>query len=485
MRPFHVTLSRKRHRGALVAQLVIVLLCVFAFGAAITANAASTITLDAALERALTYHPSVIEALEKETSSVLAYERQSARYRLNVSASTDVVAWNSSPKASEPAITSGLTLERPISVNASWQLAGGPTLGASVRFQNAEPSANESALSITSSWNLWPGPRADDQLYNWRVAGEALGDADLARRQAVQSALIDTYRRFRSLQVDQENLRSLAEEVTRNKRQLERVQVQFAQGLVTEAEVRLAEIDLERSVASLHRAQAQFDRTIGQFSRELGLDGEIVLAPLPDTLTVAPWPLTFEETIKLAQQFSTARISAQRQLEAATRKLDNAKRDLGLTASLNTRATVHRWDELPSFAAFLVVGYDLADGGVRKIDREQAQMEYDQAVRALQRLDESIRDDIDRRLIDLKWLENQVLWAREAYETAQEAYIIKQEQADQGLIRQEDADQSQLSARRAFLDWIQAYVEYETARLELIGLCGLSFEVEGTIKISI
>lgn len=454
---------------------------------AVKAGDGLTITLEDALELALKHHPKVIEALAREESTELSLERQAIRYDVTLSAETDAINVDFGPASTR--VASGFTLDRPVRLSANWQLPGGPTLTATARLQKqVAPGDSSDALRVTSRWNLWPGPISDDQLYNFQVAQEAIKEAPLARMQAINAALIETYRAYRLLQVEEGNLHLLEADVARSEANYHKARLQFDEGLLTASDLALAQVEWERALANRERAKGQFNRTLARFARELGARHEtadIRLAPLQSSWQIVPFELSEDEAYALAVEASAAVKNAQRQVDAAARKVDLAERDRGWTASLTTSASIKNFGDPTTFTAGVAVTWDMLDAGAREIERRQARLDLEQAVRAFEAAELELRENVARRIADLEWAKEQYGWALQSYEIAAESLRIKEEQATLGIVTRDEVEQARTSLERAYLDVVKAYLDYEVARLELLDLCGMPINVEGAFTFRI
>ena len=213
---------RMERRAPLLAALLIVLISslpVFARnGAGAGSSAASVaapgdaalLTLTQALEAAARNHPVVWDAAAGALQTELAWERQLAQRRLQASVSTDLAGLVlDSGKDEGLTFASGLTLDRPVHVNANWTLAAGTTLSATGVMGDERGSGN--VLSFSFNRQLWPSPELSGTERERQSALEALDETPLRTRQAHASALIDVYRRYRALQVEEARLVLLAQ----------------------------------------------------------------------------------------------------------------------------------------------------------------------------------------------------------------------------------------------------------------------------------
>jgi|GEM_PF-2027055 len=462
----------------LVAAIMSVVGWAFAALPASAANA-GMLTLTDALERALLYHPTVIDAEQRLAEAGLAYGREQAGRRVQASISAGVAGlrWDTGDDEG-PRFSHLLQKGSSVTVRGSWQLAPGTSITAEVLKERLSAQGEVASVSVTRQ--LLPSPRdSENTLLN---AQEAVHESELRLARARASALIDVYRRYYGLQVEETKVRlSEAAAALADERYTETVR-RFEHGLASETDVHNAALERDRAQASLDRARRELALTKAAFARDLGFGGgsDWELSPLAQSVTWTPFDVPFETAVERVLAASADYLAAQRNVRSAERRYEAAKADFGLQASLTAGMKIPEWQgSSPEFSVALGASYNFVDGGAREIERREAALALERAERALRSLEESIRADVARRLSDLEWLAAQIGFAARALELAERTHDARIEQAARGVVGERAVKESEASAAEARLSYIEAVVAYEAARLELLAAMGEAVEIAG------
>lgn len=443
-------------------------------------RAPGVITLQEALERALTHHPTVLEAAQNVLQTEFALERDEARRRptASISAAVAGMEWRTG-EASGPTSWTVLDENRPITLTGNWQLAAGTSVSATVR---EEPVGQPgTVLSLSLNQQLVPSPRHSESERSRLSTLEAAEEAKIRFARAQASALIDVFRRYRSLQVEEARIGLLEQQAALAEENYAEAVRRFESGLASEIDVLNAAIERDRAQATLERSQRELALTKAAFARDLGLaEGSLVLEPLPEELLWTPVQVELDAAVERALAVSADYLAAQRNLRSAERTYEAVMADSGLGASVTVTLRLPEWQGAsPEFSAMLTASYDLADGGSRALARREAEAALERARRAVETAEAALRSDIARRLSELEWLAAQVDFAERAWELAERTYEIRTEQAARGLVAERTVSESRRQAEEAKLSYIQAIVAYEAARLELEAMMGEQIEIEG------
>lgn len=436
------------------------------------------LTLEDALTRAAQHHPIVWEAEADARQAQLEFERShEVGRRLQASVRTEVgrLAWRSDDEDGFE-FTSGLTLDRPVTLTANWQLAPGTTL--SGRVSSEKDDNRVATLSLTRQ--LWPHPMHSSSEISRQAALEGLDELPKRQERAQASAFIDVYKRYRGLQVDEARVELLAQAVEAKEEHHALMSGRREWGLASEEEVIEAALDLDRARADLERAERNLSLTKEAFARDLGLaSGDFHVEPLPDEMAVVEVDLAVEEAIQEALAASAEVRAAERHLRSVERRVEAARQAGPFTVSIGVETNLSTWSDRPHAAAFVTGSYDLLDGGARRVERQEAELALERARRDLDSARKGVQDDVARRLSELEWLRRQVEFAEVSLSLAERTYQARLEQARMGLATRAAVDESRRAAEEARLESIDAVVAYEAARLELWSLLGRELEIQG------
>ncbi|MBO2522126.1 MAG: hypothetical protein CW345_10085 [Firmicutes bacterium] len=478
-------MNASRRRGSWAPWAVALAVAVFLAGWAVPAAAAPVLTLQEALQRALVHHPSVIDGEQNVIQAGLALEREEARRRLQASASADVAGIRRNLLTGEYELVSAFQQGEAITVNGSLQLGPGTSLTVRLSEEAASPGSGTSGgvAQVSLTRQLLPNPRHSEAAWSLTRAGEAVRESEARLARARASALVDVYRRYRSLQVEEAKLELQAAAAALAEERYRETLRQWELGLVSEADIANAELERDRAQANLVRARREFELTKAAFARDLGLGaaGGMRLEPLPAETSWSPVTVDPEAAAQRALAASVDVLAARRNLEAAERRYEAALADTGLRASLSVGVQVPRWSggSTPEYRASLGATYDFLDGGARQVERREAELALERARRALENAEIAIRTDVARRLNELDWLAAQVDFARRGLESARRTYEARVEQAARGVISERTVEESRRSVQEAYLAYVEAVVNYEAAWLELQAVMGEGIVIEG------
>src|SRR5690606_21163114 len=191
-------MNASRRRGSWAPWAVALAVAVFLAGWAVPAAAAPVLTLQEALQRALAHHHSVIDGAQNVIQAGLALEREEARRRLPARASLP----------GEYELVSAFQQGEAITVNGSLQLGPGTSLTVRLSEEAASPGSGTSGgvAQVSLTRQLLPNPRHSEAAWSLTRAGEAVRESEARLARARASALVDVYRRYRSLQVEEAKL---------------------------------------------------------------------------------------------------------------------------------------------------------------------------------------------------------------------------------------------------------------------------------------
>lgn len=460
------------------APAIAVFVAITMFAAPVLA-AESVLTLEDALERALLHHPAMWDADAEALQTELAWERQQARRRLQASVRTTVIGARFDPEKDEAIrISSSLMLDRPVTYNVDWQLAAGTSLSLSGAVEESPSGQDSALLRLTLNRQLWPNPNLSDDELARQNALEAVEELPDRAREAKASVLLDVYRRYRALQIQEARVGLSAAQADTASQRYSTIVAQYEAGLVSAEAVAQAELERDRAQAGLERAQREFTMSLRAFARDLGMDDAdgLQLAPLPEELDYQNLSISRDDAVERAIASSRELRDAQRSLRAAKTRLDAVKASR-LSVNLSAGATLRAWDADPVFSASIGASYNLADGGASDIQRREAELNVERAQRALEAARAKVEADVDSRLSNLAWLADQVRFAERALDLATLEYEVRVEQQRLGIATEKSVEESRWAMEEARWAYVEAVVAYQTAQWELLILMGEELEV--------
>ena len=463
--------------------LAVVLLIAILWSVSVVTTAqaqARVVTLTEAIRLAMENYPSVDNAASAIRSKELAEKKQQAAYGPNLSVSIRPITFAAKARGTEAAIADSL------SIRGDWSTPQGLQISLANRLQSG--GVEKAGLSVDASLRLWPSVQYSANHLAFLETKEAVVLVSWQEADARVAAAIDAYRRYRMLQIDQARLSIYAEESLAQAAIYDRTLDKAQQGLASQIEVLKAEEAKERSLAIYERAFRDYHRELKALLSDLALEeGLWQLQELPDSLVPAQFSMALEDAIAMALENDATIHDQHQKVTAARRKVEAAKVNSGLQVSLggNARFLEEEGGRGSGFEAYVSFSYPLLDGGLKDLEVEEAKLALQQAEQALILQKDKVRLNVEKALSDLKWLEAQLKLAKANYERTQLEHGAKELQAANGLITKLDVEMSQCSLQQAHLDWLEAAVAHEVARLELEALIGKTLNVEGGIPIVI
>ena len=453
--------------------MVIVAMVGLLSAVSLAASQTNVLSLDTAIELALANHPSVGTAALSRLSKELAVDRRSAAYSPRLSTSLKPVSLTVRDREAKIKLADSLSFRGDLSSLHGWDFS------IANRIQSGD--IEKTGLSVEASLKLWPSPRYGADYLSLMEAKESVVIAAKQEADVQATVLVDIYRRYRLLQIDYERLAIQAEEYGAQVAAHNRVLDKAQQGLASPAEALKAEQERAESQATYERALRDHQRELRAFLSDLSLDGdEWQLDQLPGRPMAFSLGLTPEQITSLVLERDTSVYEHKQAVLAARRKAEAVRADNGIQLTLAGNARfLEENASRPGFEAYIGLAYPLMDGGIRQLEVKEAEIAIQQAEKALAAQQSKVCLEVEKKLSDLEWLEAQMHIAEIDQARVGLEQEAKQLQAANGLIPQAEAEASQRSLMQARLDWFEAMVAYEAARLELRALAGESVDVEG------
>lgn len=472
--------SMKSRIWLLLIGVVIVLLSVVVTSAVSQAephDQIKVLSLEEALTRALQEHPTVDTAQGERDSKELTLARRSAMYAPRLSTSFKPLSVSIRQQESELVLGEALSITGSLSTMAGWEFS------AANHWQSKDGDQEKSGLTLKASLKLWPPSQYDTDYLGLLQAKESAVLAARVVTKARMEALIDTYRRYRLLQIDGDRLEVYREEHEAKLAKYHQMVGKAEQRLAATVEVIAALQEKEETLAVYQRACRDYQRELRSFLSDLSLDGERwKLESLPDSLSTSSLEITLDEAVSLALEADITLVERNQALAAAHRQANAAKSANGIELSLGGNAEFAREKDV-GYEAYVSFSYPLMDGGLRELERQEAHLTLEQAEKAVQAQHSKVCLEVESKFSEVQWLEDQMHIASLNYEKVALQHNAKILQADKGLIPEAEAEASKRSLEQTRLDWLEAIVAYEMARLELVLMTGQTVDLKGGFSI--
>lgn len=431
-----------------------------------------TLSLKAAIDLALTNHPSIEKAALSRLSKELAVDKRLVTYNPRLSTSIRPLSLNVRDTETSFEVGDSLFLKADIQGLHGW------TMSASNRIQTG--SSEGTGISLEARLLLWPSSKHSADYLGLMEARES---ASIATEQEIHQgkmALIDVYRRYRSLQINQARLALHAFECEDREAVHDRTLAKAQQGHASPVEVLKAEQEKAESEAIYGRALRDYHKEWRTFLSDLALDdAKWQLEELSEPV-VLPLGLTPREILDRTISNSVTIHEATQAVLMAKRKAEAVQASHGIEVNLEGKARfLEEGRSGSNWEAYMSFAYPLLDGGKRHLELKEAKIAIKQAENGLADDQRQLSLDVQSKLSDLEWLEARAYIARTYHARMELEHKVKSEQAATGLIGPQEAVASQRALEQAWLDWHEAALAYEVVRLELMALAGEAIDVEG------
>ncbi len=359
------------------------------------------------------------------------------------------------------------------SVRATGALGAGMSWTATAYSKPPNSDTTGNAVSVT--YQLWP-PATDRREWTALAGAEhAIAEARTALARARAEAGLNALQLYRTLQLNVERLR-LAEAMQDEARaKLTQVEEAIAAGRASMSDKINQEIVLLEHRESVASRRAQVAKLRSQLARLIGRrPAEIVLSKLDEsTLTdVVRGPTDLpdqEEAIQAAVAVSADVRAAGKALEDAKQAVAAARRNSGMSLSLNGRVEQDLSGEV-DWLVGVSGSYALSDAGRRRravesaeLNLERAQTAYDTAIR-------SVSEAVTESLHSIESAGRSLEIAVAVEELRRLDVSVAQQQAAQGVLSEAQFSARRRSLQAAILDRVAAELtlQLERSRFDLL-----------------
>ncbi|NLK08312.1 MAG: TolC family protein [Firmicutes bacterium] len=421
------------------------------------------LSLSAAVEFALSNSSSAEKAVLGRLSSELALDKRLTAYRPKATAALRPVVLTGKDSRIEAGWLEGLNLKAELHGLSGWEVS----LSNQIQTENRETKG----ISLRADFALWPRPRHSAEVLGLLGAEESLSLARREEMNVAQGLVIETFRRYRALQISRERLALYGMEFEAKKMAQARLQAKAKEGHASMLEVLRAEQDEAEAQANYQRALRDYQREWNAFLYDLSVEGQW----MPETLANDPRPQESyfdpNDTVDAAVEHDIAVAKAHQALLAAEREAKALQAD----GNLELKGSTGLWGTPSSnlgWEAYVGLTYPLLDGGKRNIELKEADLAVQLAKIELRDRQKQIKLDVGKMLSDLEWLRDQAQIAASRHQGVQLEQIVKRKQAAEGLIVDADVLAGERALKQAWLEWHEAVLAYHVAYLELLVATG-------------
>ena len=428
--------TKKRLRKLAACLLVGMLLSLstaFAAETAVTTSAPTELTLDQAVNMALTNNPS---------GKIAVFDYEAAKGALTAARS---YRW--------PTIAGSHTDAR--SLAAPSTLVPNPV--ETDRYSN----------SLNTSWILWSGNRYESQISQAKLGLDSSQWGIALARQLLKYNATDAYFKFMAAR---DAVKLNQEAVERLERYLQDVKLQFDVGVVAKVDVLRSEVALAQARQTLIEAQNAYDVTMANLNNIIGL------------------PLTTELIIKGDMSYAKFEQDLAACVDAALRQRPEISQSTDAVKSAQEAITIAKAGYLPTVSAvyqngwydntfaggnnynwtvYLQTSWTFLDSGLTAGKVKQSVEGFNKTKEQLKQTVDGVRLDVRSTYLSLKSFEQSIQTSSAAVGLAEEDYKIKVIRYQAGVGTNLDVLDAQLALTTAKNNYLQAMYNYNNYRAKL------------------
>ena len=433
----HSTIRQWLRSGILLGTLLTLLLAGTALAAGPAAPATMDLTLDQAVQLALTNNPS---------GKIAVFDFEAAKGALTAARS---YRW--------PTISA--------THRDSWTWAG---KAANQRSSN-DPNyiSDQFSNSISFNWILWSGNKIESQISQAKLSLDSSQWGIAAARQQLKYNATDAYFKFMAAR---DAVKLAQESVARLERYLQDVKLQFDVGVVAKVDVLRSEVELAKAKQTLIEAQNLYDITMANLNNVMGL------------------PLTTELKVKGDLSYSKFEQDLAVCVDLALRQRPEIFQYTDAAKSAQEGITVAKAGYLPSVSAtytngwsntnfpggnnynwtvYLTTNWTFLDSGLTAGNVKKAVETYHKAQEQLRQTVDSVQLDVRSTYLSLKSAEQSIQTSSAAVGLAEEDYSIKVIRYQAGVGTNLDVLDAQVALTTAKNNFLKAMYEYNNYRSKL------------------
>lgn len=350
---------------------------------------------------------------------------------------------------------------------------------------NGGGGSNTIEVGYNNSYNL--GINLDQPIYSrqlfksYEAARQSERISETGLEQTENNVIAQTKRAFFTVLVSRELVTFTERRIQNAREQLEDARRQMQQGIVSEYDVLVAEVQLENLRPELIQAENDLELSKLDLKRILGIveqdSIEVAGALVPDK--PSPVPVHQNPEHSLAGNFQLQLLNQQRELLETN--IDIQQAVLFPTLSAFGNYQTQSQDDTFNFSDYqwvntAAIGLNLQiplfAGNTNRERITQSQIELRQAEEELQITEESLLTEYKSITSQIRQIIRRIEATERAVEQAERAYDIARSRFNQGLGTQIEINESELAYAQSQLNYLQAVYDYRIARTNLEELRG-------------
>ena len=435
---YAMTMNRREIRrwlrsGMLLGTLLTLLLAGTALAAAPAAPVTMDLTLDQAVQLALTNNPS---------GKIAVFDFEAAKGALTAARSYRWPTINATHRDSR-------------------------TLAPSTEREPNPVATDNYSNSISLSWILWSGNKIESQISQAKLSMDSSQWGIAAARQLLKYNATDAYFKFMAAR---DAVKLAQESVARLERYLQDVKLQFDVGVVAKVDVLRSEVELAKAKQTLIEAQNTYDIIMANLNNVMGLPlttelkvkGDLSYAKFEQDLAVCvdlalrqrPEIFQYSDAAKSAQEGIT--VAKAGYLPTVSATYTNGWSNTNFPGGANYNWTV-----------YLTTSWTFLDSGLTAGNVKKAVETYHKAQEQLRQTVDSVQLEVRSTYLSLKSAEQSIQTSSAAVGLAEEDYGIKVIRYQAGVGTNLDVLDAQVALTTAKNNYLKAMYEYNNYRSKL------------------
>ncbi len=402
-------------------------------------------------------------------------------------AGAEVITWEA---ALEMALESSEQIEiqrRQVSiaeqeVGRAWAIVS-PRLTATGRYDRPESEIrrDDDVLVPEDTWRVTltaTQPLFDGRVLSARRGGLVLEEAEAhTLAHTIRTTLFDVSRSYYAVLRAEQQLTIAEQTLSLSTQEVSRAKARFEAGEARRTEYLRAEVDAARASRNVVATRNALETAKSDLARQLGLDPDSAFSVARPDATPDPETEYLSDLVEQALINRNDVAAFRLQLSFTEEELRFIRR--GGWPTLELQYNHHFVDpESPTtrnntWDIAAVARYEFWDGGSRRISRRQQEERVSQAMLRLRDLEKSVQLEVQRALLELRTIREDLQALDKEVRLAEENYRTLSEQARVGLATSLDVSTALNELDRVRTERVTQTFEYELAKQQLDWVTGL------------
>ncbi|MEM9327666.1 MAG: TolC family protein [Bacteroidota bacterium] len=318
----------------------------------------------------------------------------------------------------------------------------------------------------------------------YKVAEQVAAQAEIDHRETIDQLLLQGARLFLQTLFMKESVHIIEESLQLAQDQQQQTQDLYQQGLVSELELKQAELYYQQALPHLASARNSYQTLINELKALASIPEGDDLHLIGNITQVDPGAEKVHSLEKNLQLQSIHRELSMTDLTIRAREAAwNPKVKVGLGYNLNAQDNEFRFEnENQLWYGRLSIQVPILTGGYSAAQLQRARLAKDNAQLQLQHTRQTLNAQLDNHYLDLGLARKRIGLQEEILALAEKEFEISTYQSSAGIITATDRKQIRLDLSRAKLSLLQAHLQARLTQLEIDKITGKPFINNNNLK---